>query len=198
MFKLDGRFTRTKRLSDRERELVTLIADDAWMMRALECVARQGLADWWIVAGFVRAKVWDSQHGYAQRTPIGDVDVVFFDTSMPPAADREIEARLHAAASHYPWEVYNQAHMHAFNGDSPYRDTVDSFSRWAETVSTVGIRLEDERLIIAAPHGLEDLFDMVIRPTPHIDANREVFEQRLGTKQWRRLWPRARVERNPG
>lgn len=180
-----------------EQKLVTLIMTDPWMVRAFECVADHRLPDWWIVAGFVRAKVWDHQHGFSQRTPIGDVDVVYFDPSSRPAADREIEKQLDQIAPDYPWEVYNQAHMHTWNGDAPYRDTVDSFSRWAETVSTVGLRLDAAgQLHVAAPHGLADLFDMVIRATPHTDANRDVFEQRLVAKDWLSSWPLARIERS--
>lgn len=175
-------------------DILALIAGDAWMMGALRAVAALDLADWWIVAGFVRSKVWDSQHGYRERTPIADVDVVFFDPGLPSTADREIEQRLGAMEPSYPWEVYNQAHMHTFNHDQPYRDSIDSFSRWAETVSTVGVRLTNAgHLELAAPHGLADLVEMVIRLTPHPDAKREIFLRRLREKRWIELWPKVRV-----
>ena len=176
-------------------DVVALIARDRWMMRALRCVAEQQLPDWWIVAGFVRAKVWDELHGYLRRTPVGDVDVVFFDPSQPASADQNIESRLLSAEPSYPWEVCNQAHMHTYNNDAPYRGAVDAFSRWAETVSTVGIRLTSSgSLDLAAPHGIEDLVNMVIRPTPHLDAKRAVFKMRLLKKRWLEKWPQAQID----
>ncbi|MEM8934179.1 MAG: nucleotidyltransferase family protein, partial [Acidobacteriota bacterium] len=88
----------------------------------------------------------------------------------------------------------NQAHLHTYNEDAPYRDTVDSFSRWAETVSTVGVTLRPTgRVELAAPAGLDDLIGMVLRPNPHPDADREVFDRRLREKGWRELWPKVRL-----
>ena len=104
-----------------EPEVVALIERDQWMMRALTCVAHEHLPDWWIVAGFVRSKVWDTLHGYGERPPVGDIDVVFFDPSRPRSADEAIESRLRAREPSYPWEVCNQAHMHTYNHDEPYK-----------------------------------------------------------------------------
>ena len=178
-------------------DILALIAADPWMMRALEAAATLRLPDCWLVAGFVRAKVWDALHGYATRTMPGDIDVVFFDPARPPEADAKIETALKKINSGYPWEVCNQAHMHRYNDDAPYEDSVDAISRWAETVSTIGVRIAGNgRLELAAPHGVDDLFAMVIRPTPHPDAKREVFEKRLAEKDWRRLWPKVHIESN--
>lgn len=176
-----------------EADVRRLIAADPWSVRALELVRSLKLPDAWIVAGFLRCKVWDMLHGHSLPTPPGDIDVVFFDRDLPPAEDRRIEARLRQLDDAYPWEVYNQAHMHGFNHHAPYTGTVDAFSRWAETVSTIGIRLAERGLEIAAPHGIEDLVRMRIRPTPHPDANRRIFVERLLSKGWLIRWPRARL-----
>ena len=166
------------------------------MMTALRTLQRAELPDSWIVAGFVRHKVWDHLHGKDRRTFPTDLDVVFFDPNRQPDEDRRIEEQLSTWAPEYPWEVYNQAHMHTYNGHAPYTSCVDSFSRWAETVSTIGVSLNtDGSLELAAPHGIDDLVDMVIRPTPHPDARRDVFEKRLPAKGWQSLWPKARVVR---
>lgn len=176
-----------------ESDVLRLVAEDSWRMTALRAVREQRLPDWWIVAGFLRNLVWDHLHGYQEPTPPSDIDVVYFDPiNNQPAHDQVIEQRLRDAAPGFPWEVCNQARMHTYNGHAPYRDSVDSFSRWAETVSTIGIRLDDDdRLQLAAPHGFEDLRDMVIRPTPHPDALRHIFEQRLTEKNWTKIWPKA-------
>ncbi|MEM9552781.1 MAG: nucleotidyltransferase family protein [Acidobacteriota bacterium] len=182
---------------DGEADILALISADPWRLRVLKVAAREDLRDWWIVAGFVRSAVWDALHGYTEPTPLGDVDLVFFDPTRAAREDRSIEERLRRTAPDVPWEVYNQAHMHEYNHDTPYTDAVDSFSRWAETVSTVAVRMEaDGSLRLAAPCGLDDLIGMVLRPNPHPDARRDIFEQRLRTKKWRELWPRAQVVRD--
>lgn len=199
MVKTDSTRSSTAPLPQSDVDVLRLLEANRFVMGAFEAVAAERLPDWWIVAGFVRNPVWDALHGNKDATPAGDVDVVFFDPGRPAAEDRAIAARLAARAPSYPWEVYNQAHMHTFNGHAPYRDTVDAFGRWAETVSAIGLTAgEDGRLRLAAPHGIEDLLAMVVRPTPHPDARRDVFEERLRTKRWRERWPLVRVTRGEG
>ena len=177
-----------------EKDILKLVESDKWMMTALEAVRSIHLPDWWIVAGFLRAKVWDHLHGYTRRTLPGDIDVVYYQPDRVVDRDHEAEVRLMAIAPAYPWEVFNQARMYTYNNHQPYLNTVDAFSRWAETVSTIGIRLNDDDLLeLAAPHGIQDLVKMVIRPTPHPDANLEIFKQRLRTKGWIERWPMVRV-----
>ena len=89
------------------------------MMTALRTLQRAELPDSWIVAGFVRHKVWDHLHGKDRRTFPTDLDVVFFDPNRQPDEDRRIEEQLSTWAPEYPWEVYNQAHMHTYNGHAP-------------------------------------------------------------------------------
>lgn len=52
-----------------EQQILALIEDDKWMMDVLRTAQRLELSDWWICAGFVRSKIWDTLHGYDRRTP---------------------------------------------------------------------------------------------------------------------------------
>jgi hypothetical protein len=60
-----------------------------------------------------------------------------------------------------------------------------------ETVSSIGVRLvEDDRLEILAPCGLEDLFRMIVRPRPGASTYElERFAQRRREKRWSEMWP---------
>jgi len=57
------------------------ISEDEWMMETLRIVERLALPDWYVGAGFVRNKIWDVLHDYAKRTPLDDIDVIYFDPS---------------------------------------------------------------------------------------------------------------------
>jgi hypothetical protein len=54
--------------------------------------------------------------------------------------------------------------------------------------------LENEDFIITAPFGLEDLFSMTIRPTPHGRQRQEAYLNRINSKRWQLKWPQATVE----
>lgn len=46
----------------------------------------------------------------------------------------------------------------------PYLSLEDAIARWGTTITCIGVRLDNNKLIVDAPYGLNDLFNMVIRP----------------------------------
>ncbi len=45
-----------------EADIIRLVKDDKWMMKVLTAAASLDLPDWWVCAGFVRSKIWDTMH----------------------------------------------------------------------------------------------------------------------------------------
>ena len=165
------------------------------MVACLKAVAALGLPDCWIGAGFVRSPVWDALHGYREPTPLDDIDVVFFDPETADEREKPAEAAL-ARVLPRPWSVHNQARMHLYNEDPPYRDTAEALANWLETPTAVALRLNDAgRLELLAPHGLDDLFNLRVRPTPRArETKLQAYRERLKRKRWQERWPRLRVD----
>jgi hypothetical protein len=58
-------------------------------------------------------------------------------------------------------------------------------------IKSLGVRLEtDGQWRIYAPHGLSDIFNLVVRPNPVL-APQDVYETK--TARWRRQWPELTV-----
>lgn len=168
------------------------------MMAALEAVRSLELPDGWITAGFVRNRVWDHLHDFQTPTPPNDIDVIYF---APLRLDEPFEKRLDAKLGEHipglPWQVKNQARMAERNDDPPYRSIDDALLHWCETSTAVGVRLgKGGDIDITAPLGLDDLFDMVVRPTPFAEAHPHKlaqYRERMVRKNWPRLWPKVKV-----
>jgi len=176
--------------------LVALLQADAARMRLLIAVRDLALPDAWIGAGFIRNAVWDERHGIARPLIVGDVDVILFDPARATAADdAAAEARLRLAHPATEWSVRNQARMHARNGDAPYASAIDAMRFWPETATAVAARATaDGDLEVAAPYGLDDLFDLMLRPTPPFIGQRAaIFWRRVAAKRWQEKWPGLRV-----
>ena len=45
----------------------------------LEAVSSLWLPDWYIAAGFLRNAIWDALHAKSVRTPLNDIDVIYYD-----------------------------------------------------------------------------------------------------------------------
>ena len=181
-----------------DSDILALVAADTWRMAALTAVAELGLPDCWIGAGFARGAVWDRLHGYTSRTPLDDIDVVYFDPeTRNPAAEAALERRLGEYLPGLPWEVRNQARMHLRNGDPPYRSSADALAHWLETPTAVALRLNRAGgLELLAPFGTGDLFDMVVRPTPHARTHAHrltAYRERVEKKNWLAKWPKMRI-----
>jgi hypothetical protein len=178
-------------------ELQALIATDNERMRILHLVRELALPDCWVAAGFVRSRVWDHLHGRSRSPLPQDIDVIWFDAGQAAAArDTSLEQILRSRENALDWSVKNQARMHERNADRPYRSAGHAMAFWPETATAVGVRLDRNGVIeVAAPFGLEDLFGLVVRPTPRFQTVKHgVYLDRVRAKQWQATWPRLRIQ----
>jgi hypothetical protein len=179
-----------------EQRLRALVRADPWRMAVLEAARDLALPGWAVGAGFLRSAVWDHLHGYAERSPLADIDLLFFDPAdVSPEREAAAESRLGEQAAGGLWEVRNQARMHLLHGHRPYRDLEDGLRHWLETATAVALRLEpDDAMTVIAPFGLADLFALRSRPTDEGRARPGDYLARMHSKDWPRRWPQVRVE----
>jgi len=173
-------------------DVANFVGEQPLLMGLVRAVATLAIDDCWIGGGVIRNAVWDYLHDYSVQLVSGsDVDVVYCDHSnVNSERDMVIERQLTNDWTGIPWSVRNQGRMHQRNGDVPYRDTEDAARCWPETATAVAARLSDGRVQIIAPHGIDDLVHMIVRPTPAFRTKMSVYDRRLASKDWARRWPR--------
>ncbi|QQK79098.1 nucleotidyltransferase family protein [Salicibibacter cibi] len=174
-------------------DVIYVIERDQWMMDILEAVKGLQLPDDWICSGFVRAKIWDTLHGFRKRTPLPDLDVIYFDpVSIGESEEKKREEQLRSMLPPIPWSVKNQARMHLVNGVPPYASSVDAISKFPETATAIGVKLRDDaRVMLVAPCGVEDVLKGAVQPTPFFMETEErlaVYRERVMKKDWAATW----------
>jgi uncharacterized protein len=181
-------------MGEYSERLIQWISREPEMMRLLQMVQTLKLPQGCISAGFVRNFVWDTLHEYGERTALHDIDVIYFDRENTDTdQDAGIEHQLKALDPHVHWQVRNQARMHLRNGHAPYKSIEDAMKYWPETATAVGVRLGEEGILeISAPHGLFDLYHLVLRQSPFCNIP-ELFYKRIDDKQWLVQWPKLKV-----
>lgn len=174
--------------------LKAIIQNDLEMLRILKTVQTLELPDWWICAGFIRNKIWDTLHDYPSDTPLNDIDIIYFDpvdTSIE--TEENLNKKLHAIDSTMPWSVKNQARMHQKSGFPPFKSSQDGIAHFPETPTAIGVKLtQDNHLLIAAPWGTKELMSLVVSPTPYYQLNSQhyaIYQARLREKEWQKKWP---------
>jgi uncharacterized protein len=183
-----------------EAQLAAFVAKSSSLMRALEAARSLGLSSWCIGAGAVRNVVWDQLHCFEAETPAEDMDLVFFDDNdLSQELERLLENRLSLAEPSFNWEVVNQAGVHrwlqpyAGKKSQPFRSLAEGIASWPEVATCVGVTLTGSRNIeVIAPHGLADLFEMVVRWNPR-HVSRSVYAERVAKKRFAERWPQVRV-----
>lgn len=177
-----------------KEDILNLIKSDPWMMNIIQTAEKLNLKDWLIGAGFVRNKVWDYLSGYKKDiVDTADIDLVYFDPQGNDwLADNKISLELKQMTG-ITWEVRNQFYMHEKNNLEPYKSTEDAISKWVETATAIGVTMKNGELELVAPHGIDDLVNLIVRPTPTFVDKIDVVKKRVNDKKWQSKWPKLKL-----
>jgi uncharacterized protein len=168
-----------------------------------EVLARAATLDlpgWYVTAGCLVQTVWNVVTGRPPASGIRDYDVFYFDGGdLSWAAEDAVITAARAVFADVPAEVEirNEARVHLWYEDKfgvpcpPYESTEAAIDSFAATTCCLGVRAEaDGRWRVYAPHGLSDVFNLVVRPNPVL-APRSVYDAKAA--RWQEHWPELTV-----
>jgi hypothetical protein len=172
-------------MSDLATRLEAIVRADPDLMTVLEGVRDEGLNDWLIFSGAVYQSVWNHLTGRPPGHGVKDFDVGYFDARFDEPLKSRVEVRNQRRVSEWFPQKFGQDWP-------PVSQTAEALERFVAPAFAVGVRLEaDDRLTVAAPFGLDDVFAMVIRPNPTrpIAADWDRVIEKLVAR-----WPELKVE----
>jgi hypothetical protein len=149
--------------------------------------------------------VWNRLSGRDPCLGIKDYDINYFDaTDLSWAAE---DAVIRRGAELFgdlgaSLDIRNEARVHLWYEQKfgvpcpPHESTEAAIDSFAATTCCLGVRLDpDGGWRVYAPHGLSDVFNLMVRPNPVL-APREVYEAKAA--RWRDEWPELTVLPWPG
>ncbi len=171
-----------------------MVKDDKWMMDVLHEASKLNLPDWMIGAGFLRNKVWDKLHGINRGVAdTNDIDLVYYSPEGVRENDTLLSEKMNGILG-LRWEIVNQSYTHKWHDrDVSYKNTEEALSEWVETPTCVAVTLNNGEPKIIAPHGIDDLVNLLVRPAPSHRKNLDLFYNRIESKNWLKKWPKLRV-----
>jgi uncharacterized protein len=180
-------------------ELEAILRSSEPLMTVLETLRGLAIPDWVVFSGAVYQRVLNHQTGRPLDYGIKDYDVGYFDASDISYEAEDVVIQRVANAFQPPLrelvEVRNQARVHVwFEGKfgepySPLSSTAEALTRFVSPMFAVGVRLEpDGGMTLVAPFGLDDLFDLKLRPNP----GRSTHFERIAAATKAR-WPEVEV-----
>jgi uncharacterized protein len=162
----------------------------------LEGFDEVGLPDDWLVAGSIAQTVWNLACGQPAEFGIKVADLVYFDArDLSSEAEADNEKRLRNFFSQVPLklDVKNEARVHLWYERSfgypipPYSSTAEAIATFPTTATAIGVRRDAGKFQCCAPFGLDDLFQLVVRPNKK-QITQRIYENKIS--RWRSIWPR--------
>jgi hypothetical protein len=176
------------------------LARNELLMEVLSRAAKLDLPGWYLTAGCVFQTVWNVVTNRPPTEGIKDYDLFYFDDSnLGWEAENDVIHTGNRIFGDLPTgvEIRNKARVHLWYENHfgvpcpPHTSTETAIDSFAATTCCLGIRLHgNDQWRIYAPHGLADVFNLVVRPNPVL-APRSVYETK--TQRWRKHWPELTV-----
>lgn len=181
--------------ADLAARTIAAVRSDPVCEAILDRLPRLGLPDWWLTAGAVFQNVWNAVDRRPPGHGIKDYDVFYFDDSdLSWEAEDNVIQRV-AAMFHdidATIEIRNEARVHLwYEGKfgvavQPFTSARDAIDAFASTTCCVAVTSTRKGLQVYAPHGLEDVFALHMRPNPRL-APRAVYDTKV--RQYQQRWP---------
>lgn len=154
--------------------------------------------DYYVGAGSVNQTIFNYLSNKEIDYGLKDFDIVYFDEDISEEAENRIINELTVLLNNIEveFDIKNEARVHIWynkkhNTDrKPYTSTEDAISKWGATITCIGVRLENKKLITYCPYGLNDIFSMTIRPVKDC-FTKELYDSRC--ERWLKKWPNLNI-----
>lgn len=188
-----------KDLTAQIRALESILKKSPIVSKALNRAERLDLPNWYLGAGCIAQTVWNHLSSEEPAAHIKDLDLAYFDPNdLSEKSEARREEEVEALFRDIPIkvDVKNQARVHLWYEEhfghpiEPYPSIEAAISSWPTTATCIGVRMQRDDLIVYAPYGLNDLFDMIARPNK-VQITEAIYIKKVD--RWKTCWPKLQI-----
>lgn len=187
-----------KSLQEQQSCLKEILLQSEKIKYILETLNKSKLKNYYVAAGCINQTIFNYYHDFDLDYGIKDIDIVYFDDDLSYEAEDKIikDIKLLFEDDLLDIDIKNQARVHLWYEDKfgfkikPYTSVEDAISKWGSTVTCIGVRMEGNEIIVYSAYGLDDLFNLTIRPVKE-QFTKEQYK--IKTKKWQDTWPLLKV-----
>ena len=180
------------------KNLENILFQSQKLKKVLEILSKSKLKNYYVAAGCINQTVLNYYHNYESDFGIEDFDIVYYDKDLSYEKEDQIIKYIADLLKDIPIkiDVKNEARVHLWykekygNEIKPYASLEDAISSWGTTITCIGVRLENDKLIVYTPYGLDDIFNMTIKPIKR-QFSKEQYN--LKTTKWKNKWPLLKI-----
>lgn len=188
----------SKNLNEQLKDLEEILFKNETLKEVLRRLEKSNLKNYYVGAGCINQTVFNYLHGFKIDDNINDYDIVYYDEDTSYEKEDIVIKYVEALLSdlNIKLDIKNEARVHLcydkkYNENrKPYVSLEEAIARWGTTITCIGVRLEEGNLIVDAPYGLNDLFNMIIRPVK-IDFTEADYIKKVN--KWKKNWPKLTI-----
>ena len=189
---------KSKNLNEQLKDLEEILFKNETLKEVLKRLEKSNLKNYYVGAGCINQTVFNYLHGLRIDANINDYDIVYYDEDTSYEKEDIVIKYVEELLSdlNIKLDVKNEARVHIWYNEKynenrmPYTSVEDAVSRWETTITCIGVRLENNNLIVDAPYGLNDLFNMVIRPVKTDFTEADYIKK---VNKWKKKWPKLTI-----
>ncbi len=180
--------------------LESIIMSNKIISEAIERAHILDINNYYIGAGCIAQTVWNYLSDKPLNYGIKDIDFVYFDDkNLDLNSEDRIISKVKKLYSDLDVQidVKNQARVHLwyklhFGYDiQPYASLEHAVNTWPTTATAIGVRrIENNKLKVYAPFGLNDLFGKIVRANK-AQITKQIYENKVSS--WLSRWPDLKI-----
>ena len=188
----------SKNLNEQLKDLEEILFKNETLKEVLRRLEKSNLKNYYVGAGCINQTVFNYLHGFRIDSNINDYDIVYYDEDTSYEKEDIVIKYIEDLLSdlNIKLDIKNEAIVHLWynkkynDNRKPYISLEEAIARWGTTITCIGVRLEEGNLIVDAPYGLNDLFNMIIRPVK-IDFTEADYIKKVN--KWKKNWPKLTI-----
>ena len=188
----------SKNLNEQLKDLEEILFKNETLKEVLRRLEKSNLKNYYVGAGCINQTVFNYLHGFKIDDNINDYDIVYYDEDTSYEKEDIVIKYVEALLSdlNIKLDIKNEARVHLWYNKNynenrkPYVSLEEAIARWGTTITCIGVRLEEGNIIVDAPYGLNDLFNMIIRPVK-IDFTEADYIKKVN--KWKKNWPKLTI-----
>jgi len=180
------------------KDLIDIVNQNPFVKKILGTKLFPENITWYLGAGCIYQSVWNYLSGQEITDGIKDYDLIYYDPDSSYESEDVYIKKGQELFKNIPItiEIRNQTRIPLWFKSKyneiikPYTSCEDAISRWPTTASAIGINQINGQINICAPFGLDDLFNMIVRPNKQTILF-SVYEKKI--ENWVTRWPKLKV-----
>lgn len=184
-------------LQKQTKYFIEIVRKNPYVRKILEVKLFPNDISWYLGAGCLCQTVWNFLSRKEITADIKDYDLVYYDASdLSYKAEDHYIQKAKICFKNIPVEIRNQARVHLWYEKkfgkkiAQYASCEAAIDSWPTTATAVGINKVGGKFSVYAPYGLNDLFDMVIRPNKLL-IEKWMYEAKV--VHWLPKWPSLKI-----